>query len=401
MNKSAIQKFAMWARTTLMEQVAQRAYQYGITKDGYGEENAVTVNGMALSPQEQSQRRELVREIQAKGYDQVMEEVAYTWFNRFIALRYMEVNNYLPSHIRVFSNAQGAFDPEILKEALHIDLPGLDQSKVAEYIEKNETEALYRYLLLTQCNALNEGLPKMFEKMGGYTELLFPNNILRPDSVLGRMVADIPEEDWTDQVQIIGWLYQYYNTDLKAETFDLLKKNVKVTKERIPSATQLFTPDWIVRYMVENSLGRLWLEYCAPGMACGNEEDVLRELWTYFIDEAEQEPEVEAQLEALRTQRQALRPEDITLIDPCMGSGHILVYAFDVLMQIYESEGWSQRDAAVAIVQNNLYGLDIDDRAFQLAYFAVMMKARQYNRRIFSKPIQCAARSQRASRGEA
>lgn len=388
MNKSAIQKFAVWARTTLMEQVAQRAYQYGITKDGYGEENAVTVNGMALSPQEQSQRRELVREIQAKGYDQVVEEVAYTWFNRFIALRYMEVNNYLPSHIRVFSNSQGAFDPEILKEALHIDLPGLDQSKVAEYIEKTDNEALYRYLLLTQCNALNEGLPKMFEKMGGYTELLFPNNILRPDSVLGRMVADIPEEDWTDQVQIIGWLYQYYNTELKAETFDLLKKNVKVTKERIPSATQLFTPDWIVRYMVENSLGRLWLEYSAPGMACGNGEDALRELWTYYIDEAEQEPEVEAKLVVLRSQRQTIRPEDITLIDPCMGSGHILVYAFDVLMQIYESEGWSQRDAAQSILEHNLYGLDIDDRAAQLAYFAVMMKARQYDRRIFTRGIQ-------------
>lgn len=380
MNKSAIQKFAMWARTTLMDQVAQRAYQYGITKDGYGEENAVTVNGMALSPQEQSQRRELVREIQAKGYDQVVEEVAYTWFNCFIALRYMEVNNYLPSHIRVFSNAQGAFDPEILKEALHIDLPGLDQSKVAEYIEKNETEALYHYLLLTQCNALNEGLPKMFEKMGGYTELLFPNNILRPDSVLGHMVADIPEEDWTDQVQIIGWLYQYYNTELKAETFDLLKKNVKVTKERIPSATQLFTPDWIVRYMVENSLGRLWLE--------GHPNQALRESWKYYLDEAEQEPEVEAQLVVLRSQRQTLRPEDIALIDPCMGSGHILVYAFDVLMQIYESEGWSQRDAAAAIVQKNLYGLDIDRRAAQLAYFAVMMKARQYDRRFLTRGIQ-------------
>lgn len=380
MNKSAIQKFAIWARTTLMEQVAQRAYQYGITKDGYGEENAVTVNGMALSPQEQSQRRELVREIQAKGYEQVVEEVAYTWFNRFIALRYMEVNNYLPSHIRVFSNAQGAFDPEILKEALHIDLPGLDQSKVAEYIEKTDNEALYRYLLLTQCNALNEGLPKMFEKMGGYTELLFPNNILRPDSVLGRMVADIPEEDWTDQVQIIGWLYQYYNTELKAETFDLLKKNVKVTKERIPSATQLFTPDWIVRYMVENSLGRLWLE--------GHPNPALRENWKYYLDEAEQEPEVEAQLVVLRAQRQTLRPEDITLIDPCMGSGHILVYAFDVLMQIYESEGWSQRDAAASIVQKNLYGLDIDRRAAQLAYFAVMMKARQYDRRFLTRGIQ-------------
>lgn len=380
MNKSAIQKFAIWARTTLMEQVAQRAYQYGITQDGYGEENAVTVNGMALSSQEQSQRRELVREIQVKGYDQVMEEVAYTWFNRFIALRYMEVNNYLPSHIRVFSNAQGTFDPEILKEALHIDLPGLDQSKVAEYIEKNETEALYRYLLLTQCNALNEGLPRMFEKMGGYTELLFPNNILRPDSVLGRMVADIPEEDWTDQVQIIGWLYQYYNTELKAETFDLLKKNVKVTKERIPSATQLFTPYWIVRYMVENSLGRLWLE--------GHPNQALRESWKYYLDEAEQEPEVEAKLVVLRSQRQTIRPEDITLIDPCMGSGHILVYAFDVLMQIYESEGWSQRDAAASIVQKNLYGLDIDRRAAQLAYFAVMMKARQYDRRFLTRGIQ-------------
>ena len=292
----------------------------------------------------------------------------------------MEVNNYLPSHIRVFSNAQGAFDPEILKEALHIDLPGLDQSKVAEYIEKTDNEALYRYLLLTQCNALNEGLPRMFEKMGGYTELLFPNNILRPDSVLGRMVADIPEEDWTDQVQIIGWLYQYYNTELKAETFDLLKKNVKVTKERIPSATQLFTPDWIVRYMVENSLGRLWLE--------GHPNPALRESWKYYLDEAEQEPEVEAQLVVLRSQQQTLRPEDITLIDPCMGSGHILVYAFDVLMQIYESEGWSQRDAAASIVQKNLYGLDIDRRAAQLAYFAVMMKARQYDRRFLTRGIQ-------------
>lgn len=404
MNKSAIQKFAMWARTTLIEQVAQRAYQYGITKDGYGEENAVTVNGMALSSQEQSQRRELVREIQAKGYDQVVEEVAYTWFNRFIALRYMEVNNYLPSHIRVFSNAQGAFDPEILKEAHHIDLPGLDQSKVAEYIEKTETEALYRYLLLTQCNALNEALPKMFEKMGGYTELLFPNNILRPDSVLGRMVADIPEEDWTDQVQIIGWLYQYYNTELKAETFDLLNKNVKVTKERIPSATQLFTPDWIVRYMVENSLGRLWLDHLrgdsllfhpvpddAPYPSMDDwiaPTDKLKANWHYYVDEAEQTEEVEHILEEYKVSLSDLSPENIRFIDPCMGSGHILVYAFDVLMQIYENAGWSQRDAAQSIIQHNLYGLDIDDRAAQLAYFSVMMKARQYDRRLFSRGLQ-------------
>lgn len=395
MNKSAIQKFAMWARTTLMEQVRQRAFQYGITKDGYGEENAVTVNGMALSPQEQRQRRELVWEIQAKGYDQVVEEAAYTWFNRFIALRYMEVNNYLPSHIRVFSNAQGVFDPEILKEAHHIDLPGLDQGKVAEYIEKNETEALYRYLLLTQCNALNEGLPKMFEKMGGYTELLFPNNILRPDSVLGRMVADIPEEDWTDQVQIIGWLYQYYNTELKAETFELLKKNVKVTKERIPSATQLFTPDWIVRYMVENSLGRLVIDNLNYDIWAESEKakiDLLKSKWKYYVEEAKQALEVDTELRIFAHNKYAegskLPFVDTTFFDPCMGSGHVLVYAFDVFMDIYTSQGWNPRDAAQRIVEKNLYGLDIDKRAAQLAYFAVMMKARQYDRRFLTRGIQ-------------
>lgn len=395
MNKNAIQKFAMEARTTLMEQVAQRAYQYGISKDGYGDANAVTVNGKALSTQEQGQRRELVREIQAKGYDQVIEEVAYTWFNRFIALRYMEVNNYLPSHIRVFSNAQGEFDPEILKEALHIDLPGLDQSKVAEHIEKNETEALYRYLLLTQCNALNEGLPKMFEKMGGYTELLFPNNILRQDSVLGHMVSDIPEEEWTDQVQIIGWLYQYYNTELKAETFDLLKKNVKITKERIPSATQLFTPDWIVRYMVENSLGRLVIDNLNYDIWAESEKakiDLLKTKWNYYVEEAEQAPDVDTELRIFSHNKYARGDKlpfvDTTFFDPCMGSGHVLVYAFDVFMDIYSSQGWNPRDAAQRIVEKNLYGLDIDKRAAQLAYFAVMMKARQYDRRFLTRGIQ-------------
>ena len=380
MNKGAIQRFALWARTELIAQVSQRAYQYGITKDGYGEQNAVTVGGRALTTDEQRQRKELVEQIRSKGYTQVMEEVAYTWFNRFIALRFMEVNNYLPSHIRVFSDSTGAFKPEILSDALHLDLPGLDKDKVAAYIESNQTEDLYRYLLLTQCNALNEALPQMFEKMGGYTELLFPNNILKADSVLGRMVTDIPEEDWTDQVQIIGWLYQYYNSELKDETFALLKKNVKITKERIPSATQLFTPDWIVRYMVENSLGRLWIE--------GHPDDELKSGWKYFLDEAEQEPEVQAQLNKIHAECANLKPQDIKVIDPCMGSGHILVYAFDVLIQIYKKYGVSERDSAQSILQNNLYGLDIDDRAAQLAYFAVMMKARQYDRRIFSRGIQ-------------
>ena len=380
MNKGAIQKFAIWARNELIAQVSQRAYQYGIDESGFGDASADTLNGRLLTAEEKSQRQELIKQIKEKGYQQVMEEVAYTWFNRFIALRFMEVNNYLPSHIRVFSDASGAFKPEILNDVLHLDLPGLNSGKVAEYIESNDTEALYRYLLLTQCNALNSALPVMFERMGGYTEMLLPNNILRQDSVLGHMVSDIPEEDWQDAVQIIGWLYQYYNTELKDDTFAQLKKNVKITKERIPAATQLFTPDWIVRYMVENSLGRLWLE--------GHPNAELRGGWKYYLDEADQEPEVEAQLAKLREEYKTIKPEEIKVIDPCMGSGHILVYAFDVLMQIYTAAGWDQREAAQSILKNNLFGLDIDDRAAQLAYFAVMMKARQYDRRLLTRGIQ-------------
>ena len=301
MNKNVIQKFAIWARNELIAQVSQRAYQYGIDESGFGDASADTLNGRLLTAEEKSQRQELIKQIKEKGYQQVMEEVAYTWFNRFIALRFMEVNNYLPSHIRVFSDASGAFKPEILNDVLHLDLPGLDSGKVAEYIESNDTEALYRYLLLTQCNALNSALPVMFERMGGYTEMLLPNNILRQDSVLGHMVSDIPEEDWQDAVQIIGWLYQYYNTELKDDTFAQLKKNVKITKERIPAATQLFTPDWIVRYMVENSLGRLWLE--------GHPNAELRGGWKYYLDEAEQEPEVEAQLTKLREDYKTINHE--------------------------------------------------------------------------------------------
>ena len=380
MNKNAIQKFAIWARNELIAQVSQRAYQYGIDESGFGDASADTLNGRLLTAEEKSQRQELIKQIKEKGYKQVMEEVAYTWFNRFIALRFMEVNNYLPSHIRVFSDASGAFKPEILNDVLHLDLPGLDSGKVAEYIESNDTEALYRYLLLTQCNALNSALPVMFERMGGYTEMLLPNNILRQDSVLGHMVSDIPEEDWQDAVQIIGWLYQYYNTELKDDTFAQLKKNVKITKERIPAATQLFTPDWIVRYMVENSLGRLWLE--------GHPNAELHDGWKYYLDEAEQERSVEAQLAKLREEYKTIKPEEIKVIDPCMGSGHILAYAFDVLMQIYTSAGWDQRESAQSILKNNLFGLDIDDRAAQLAYFAVMMKARQYDRRLLTRGIQ-------------
>ena len=419
MTKNAIQKFAIWARKELITQVSQRAYQYGIDESGFGDASAGTLNGRLLTAEEKSQRQDLIKQIKEKGYKQIMEEVAYTWFNRFIALRFMEVNNYLPSHIRVFSDASGAFKPEILNDVLHLDLPGLDSGKVAEYIERNETEALYRYLLLTQCNALNSALPVMFERMGGYTEMLLPNNILRQDSVLGHMVSDIPEEDWQDAVQIIGWLYQYYNTELKDDTFAQLKKNVKITKERIPAATQLFTPDWIVRYMVENSLGRIYIDkrknegVFADGRGLdemtwhevelkriANEKYIADQMgWKYYIPEAEQTPEVCQQIDEIEKEYCQLKPEEIRVIDPCMGSGHILVYAFDVLMQIYTSAGWDQREAAQSILKNNLFGLDIDDRAAQLAYFAVMMKARQYDRRLLTRGIQPNIFSIRESNG--
>ena len=391
MNKNAIQKFAIWARNELIAQVSQRAYQYGIDESGFGDASADTLNGRLLTAEEKSQRQELIKQIKEKGYKQVMEEVAYTWFNRFIALRFMEVNNYLPSHIRVFSDASGAFKPEILNDVLHLDLPGLDSGKVAEYIESNDTEALYRYLLLTQCNALNSALPVMFERMGGYTEMLLPSNILRQDSVLGHMVSDIPEEDWQDAVQIIGWLYQYYNTELNAVVYDGNMSKSRIPKELLPAATTIYTPDWAIRYMVENSLGRLWLE--------GHPDAELRSGWKYYLDEAEQEPEVEAQLAKLREEYKTIKPEEIKVIDPCMGSGHILVYAFDVLMQIYTSAGWDQREAAQSILKNNLFGLDIDDRAAQLAYFAVMMKARQYDRRFLTRGIQPNIYSIRESNG--
>ncbi len=378
MNKTAIKNYAIWARVNLIEAAKQRAYQYEITKDNITDAGADVVSGKPLTKEEKEQRRQLIDQINRKGFDQVMEEVAYTWFNRFIALRFMEVNGYLPSKIRVFTDSEGNFKPEILKEALTVELP-VDKSRVIELLEKQDNEELYKMLLIAQCNELSNGLPDMFEVISNYTELLFPNNLLKEDSILGEMVNTIPEEDWTDAVQIIGWLYQYYNSELKDETFALLKKNVKISKERIPAATQLFTPDWIVRYMVENSLGRLWYE--------GHHNDEIKKEWKYYLDEAPQEPEVEEQLKTIREEYKTIKPEDIKVIDPCMGSGHILVYAFDVLMQIYTSAGWSERDAAESILENNLYGLDIDDRAGQLAYFAVMMKARKYSRRILTKNI--------------
>ena len=380
MDKNAIKKFAVWARRELIERVSQKAMQYGIEKDNIIDAAADSIHGTVLTDIQKNQRRALISQINHKGFEEVMEEVAYTWFNRFIALRFMEVNGYLPTRVRVFTDEENNFKPQIIDEALHLDLDGLNMDKVYEFKNANQTEELYKYLLITQCNALNSVLPGMFQRISDYTELLLPDNLLREGSVIEQMISLIPEEDWQDAVQIIGWLYQYYNAEKKDEVFAALKKNVKITKENIPAATQLFTPDWIVRYMVENSLGRLWVE--------GHPNDELKSGWKYYLEEAEQEPEVQAQLAEIRKEYVAMTPEQIKCIDPCCGSGHILAYLFDVLVQIYESYGYTTREAVESIVKNNLYGLDIDDRAAQLAYFAVMMKARQYDRRFFSRQIQ-------------
>ena len=400
MDKTAIKKYAVWARKELISRVAQKAQQYGITETEMVDAGADSVNGKVLSAEEMQQRRALIAQINEKGYQQVMEEVAYTWFNRFSALRFMEVNGYLPSHVRVFTDENNAFKPQILAEALHLELDKLDKDKVYALKETEQTEELYKYLLIVQCNALNSILPGMFQTISDYTELLLPDNLHREGSIIEQMISQIPEDNWQDAVQIIGWLYQYYNSEKKDDVFAALKKNVKITKENIPAATQLFTPDWIVRYMVENSLGRLWVEDHPDAKAqllptpeeqaaytAGN-RDPEDTKWHYYLEEAQQEPQVQAQLSEIRKQYADLTPEQIKVIDPCCGSGHILAYLFDVLMQIYENYGYTPRDAVASILQNNLYGLDIDDRAAQLAYFAVMMKARRYDRRFFSHTTQ-------------
>lgn len=368
MNKTAIKNFAVEARVQLIEAVKQRAYEYEITEDGENRADLESIGGHVLSAQVKEQRRELISQIQHKGYTQVMEEAAYTWFNRFIALRFMEVNSCLPSKVRVFTDENGAFKPEVLKQAMSVELDGLDKNKVLQLLDAQANEELYKYLLITQCNELNRSLPEMFETISNWTELLFPANLLRSDSVLDRMVTEIPEEDWQDAVQIIGWLYQYYNDKQKNEVINIYKGTVK--KEDIPAATQLFTTDWVVRYMVDNSLGRYWIER--------HPESKLAEKLEFFVAPKNGE---------IKHINEPVNPEDVKFFDPCMGSGHVLVYAFEVLMEIYKESGYTERDAAAMIVQNNLFGLDIDDRASQLAYFAVMMKARSYDRRFLSRGI--------------
>lgn len=384
MDKSAIKNFAVSARVKLKEQIEQKAYTFGITKNEIKKvevfEDTFEVNGVKYEKRLLKHRDSLEKKIKDKGFDQVIEEVAYTWFNRFIAIRFMEVNEYLPSGVRVLSSTDTSkVEPDIIREAANLDLENLDIDLVYKLQDENNTEELFKYLLIKQCNELGKIMPVVFEEIEDYTELLLPDNLLQEGSIIRDLVTSISEDDFKEQVEIIGWLYQYYISEKKDEVFDALKRNVKITKENIPAATQLFTPDWIVKYMVENSLGRLWLE--------GHPNEELKSKWKYYLEEAEQEAEVQKQLEEIREKNKELKPEDIKFLDPCMGSGHILVYAFDVLYDIYKSAGYSEREIPKLILENNLYGLDIDDRAAQLSYFAVMMKARSYNRRIFRDKI--------------
>ena len=438
MNKTNIKNFAIWARDKLIADIQYRAGLMGITAQGIknalpqstptmefydiGTTEPYSITGNAIQ-----QRQKLVEIIRLKerdsdystAYKYILEEVAYTWFNRLIAIRFMEVNDYLPSHIRVLSSESGKVEPDLVTTPFEADLEftPAEEETILQLKNANALDELFRLLFVKQCNALNEILPALFEKTNDYTELLLNLSVVDQDGVVYRLTHDIPERAFDithpdengeiqGQVEIIGWLYQYYNTEPKNAAF---AKNGKITKDEIPAVTQLFTPDWIVRYMVQNSLGRLFIDkrknegVFADGRSLdemtwdeveekriATEKRLAEQMeWKYYLPEAAQTKEVCEQLDKIQRQSEYIDVRDIKVIDPCMGSGHILVYAFDVLMQMYKDAGYSQRDAAKSILENNLYGLDIDDRAYQLAYFAVMMKARQYNRRILNGKNSC------------
>lgn len=404
MNKTAIKNFAVWARNKLIADITYKAGLIGVSEKGIAQPlpqsskdlqffDIGTKDYAQVAGSDIAQRNALVRAVQEKertsdyktAFKAVIEEVAYTWFNRLIAIRFMEVNEYLPSRIRVLSSENPAKnEPDFVTTPFDTDMEFTmaEQDRIMQLKDENKLDDLFRMLFVKQCNKLHEILPELFEETNNYTEMLLSISFTDKDGIVYHLVHDIAEDDFNvekeGQVEIIGWMYQFYNIEPKANVFSK-PKGTKILKEEVPAATQLFTPDWIVRYMVENSLGRIWVE--------GHPSDNLKENWNYYLEEAEQEASVQVQLEQIRAEYRNLNPEDIKVIDPCVGSGHILVYCFDVLMQIYESKGYTQRDAAQSILEKNLFGLDIDKRAAQLAYFAVMMKARQYDRRILTRGI--------------
>ena len=383
MNTSNIKKYAPQARNDFIAAMRKQAAKYGITADSIlpaeQKGDLLLIGDQVFPLSVMKPRDKLIKRIQTSSFEQTIDYIAYSWFNRLCAIRYMECKSLLDHGRRVLSSADGSAGlPQILEECLDIDLPGLDASRVAELkLDGNKDEELYRELLLAQCHALNQVMPLLFEQVSDESELLLPDNLTKTDSLIRDLVSSIPEEDWSD-VQIIGWLYQFYISEKKDQVIGKVVKS-----EDIPAATQLFTPNWIVKYLVQNSVGRLWM--------MAQPDSTLASEWEYYIQPAEQTDEVNAQLKQLIDVRisedgDTLNPESITVLDPACGSGHILVEAYDCLKAIYLERGYRSRDIPRLILENNLYGIDIDTRAAQLASFALLMKAREDDRRLFSNP---------------
>ena len=394
MDKTAIKNFSIWARKKSISDVSNKAALYGITEKGVKEPlqqstadlqfiDIGTKTPIKVSGKEIEQRKALISRIKTKeatsdyktAYNSVMEEIAYTWFNRLIAIRFMEVNDYLPSHSRVLSSEDpNKLEPDFVTNPFETDLEFTKEERelILEYKEESKLGMLFRMLFIKQCNKLNEILPELFERTNDYSELLLNISFTDKEGLIYHLTHDLPEDDFNvekeGQIEIIGWIYQFYIEERRNEVINIYKGTIK--KEDIPVATQIFTTDWVVRYMVDNSLGRYWIER--------NPESKLKEKLEFFVTPKNGEIQVIDEKVELK---------DLTFFDPCMGSGHILVYAFDVLMEIYKESGYSAKDAAAKILTDNIYGLDIDDRAYQLAYFAVMMKARSYNRHILAMKI--------------
>lgn len=400
MDKVALRNFAVNAKEKLEKEVRRKLELIGITEnkieEGIVSENDyLKIGNVELNKREIKQREILVKTLKEKvkegnfqdALNELIEEIAYTWFNRIIAIRFMEVNDYLNDRIRILSSErENDREPQIIREVFNTDLEFSDDEKnyVYNLKEESKTEELFRFLFIKKCNKLNEILPELFEEAEDYSELLLPISINDEEGILRKLVDGVPKESFDikkeGQIEVIGWLYQYYNEEKKKEVDKKTKKGKKVEQDDIPAKTQLFTPKWIVKYMVENSLGNLWLE--------GHPNENLEKKWKFLVKREKQEEEIESKLEKLNENYKEIKLEEIKIIDPCMGSGHILVYAFDVLMDIYSNLGYSNRDAVQSILENNIYGLDIDKRAYQLAYFALMMKAREYYKRIFSKKLE-------------
>src|SRR3954470_897707 len=377
MNRTKLKSYAPQARRDFIQAMTDRAAFYGLTAtkiEPVVAKGDVAVIGGRTHPRAVAKKRKTLEDrIGRHGFGPTMEALAYTWFNRLVAVRFMELHGYLDHGYRVLSHPEGKPTPEILEHAEHVELPGLKKEAVIDLkLDGNKEGELYRLLLTAQCNALHAAMPFLFEKIEDETELLLPDNLLHSDSLIRKLVGEIDEEDW-QPVEIIGWLYQFYISDKKDEVIGKV-----VASEDIPAATQLFTPNWIVKYFVQNTLGRQWLATYP--------QSALRQQMKYYIEPAEQTPEVQEQLKAITPT--SLNPEEITLLDPACGSGHILVEAYDLFKAIYQERGYRAKDIPALILQKNLFGLEIDDRAAQLSAFALMMKARADDRRIFDQEIQ-------------